>query len=681
MAKKVKEESWLQFGPTLTDAATSLGKTPEELALDMLYTPHTMELQTGNITDVVTFMPGNDCEGNLGPNTARRTDVMVIGRAPWRCDALKGRIFGEETGKVIYDVLNDLDVDYAGWYLTNLVKFVPPRSAKTLKAGWIKECKPLLNIELDVIKPKFILLLGTDAIKAVMGKGMSLKKLRGADDLMYRDARVMVTAHPASVIVSPEQHPSFVRDLEAFVAMVKGAEVERMPTVYEDIIAIPRLKEVVAEFIQKLDDATTPEECRIALDAEWGSNTKSNYLNGKMRTIQISNKVGTGYCLVLRRQGLIIDENCCDETEAMEVMRSLLCHPKARLGGHNLREDLKWIRQAGVDCEANFVMDTMTAYHLGFDTAEGVALERLAVRFTDLGRYDLKVKNWLSANGYGADDDKQDKLCKYGYRDVPDLILHPYACADVDVVIRSWPIIEDKLRTERVTRPYTLFAGESVETLWDVYTGIVHPCNIPLQEIETVGVAGDEDRLVRLTELFVSRLDTLVTVFRDDIKWPKFNFRSIDQAREFLFGQSFGKKRTRPEDAYTANLTPVKTTEKPSRDWSKVRPDDIEKNLVSPSTDAESLLILGSSDKFVKQFQRLRYVDQVVKNFLRPPDINKETGALEWNGGLMYELDADKRVRTSLSQISDTGRYRSSNPNLQHREVVKSFELLETLNT
>ena len=685
-----------KVGPMVTHAAKIMGQEPMSLVQHLLYNQMDLPQSDTTVDDTsLSWLPGNTFKGVVGPYP-NSTEVMIIGKMPWKLEANMGRVFAGESGKAMQSMFESEGIDCDKWYLTNVVKFVPPNGVKDLKAKWVKECKVLLDMEIAIVKPKYMLLLGTDAVKALFGPRSNLKKVRGATNLEYMGAKVMATNHPAALLDDPLLQPAFDRDIKTFVQLVKGVDISLKEDVhYEQITSVQRLAEVALSIINEWDvDPTAPR--RLAIDAEWGGERGADGQRSIFRSIQFAHKAKEGYTIVLRRAGgegppvtpMAYDPaTCCDEQLAIEILNLLVHQDHVRVAGHNFRSDSIRLKRAGLDCTEEYLrgFDTMLAYHVLYPAEEAFGLEQLALRYSDLGRYDMEVEAWLVANKYrvpkgsknkAAESTGKMKLRKLGYANVPDDLLFPvYAPADVDVVMRSWPIIEAQLEKEKVSKPYELAPNEPVRTLADFYFRVVQPCNVPLEEIETVGILTDTERLKRLTELFTGRRDEMLAEFRKDINWPEFNFRATGQIREFLFGAGLCAKPSRPAGAMSLELQPIKTTEKPSRDWGRVPPDLINRKRVSPSTDGESLKVLGAKNPLAGRLQQLKFVDQIIKNFLRPPNQMGEGEDVEWSEGLVSLVGDDGRIRTSISQVTDTGRYRSSDPNMQNLPKKQESEL------
>jgi DNA polymerase-1 len=309
-----------------------------------------------------------------------------------------------------------------------------------------------------------------------------------------------------------------------------------------------------------------------------------------------------------------------------------------------------WLTGRGIDIMSRAYMDTMLVDHALNENAEH-DLESVAVRYTDMGRYDWQLRKWLSDNGVG---DKQ--LRRVGYRDIPDDLLHPYSCCDADATYRVAAVLD---------RLLSLPANEMVARC---YRDIIHPCMTPLHEMELNGVLADWGRLVMLVRKYEQKKLELVEKLRDDVGDPDFNFRSVPQVQKLLFGK---------RDEGGLGLTPLKTTGKPAKMWEDLLLEDDPSAVsrASPSTDAESLEYLASETPIASKLRDVKIIDQVTKNFLRSPEVDFDTGVEVFHDGLVGQIDADGRVRTTFSQMSETGRQKSSDPNMQNLPSRQNDEL------
>ena len=120
---------------------------------------------------------------------------MVIGEAPGKQEDLVGRPFVGNAGRYLDHVLEGTGLQRADFFVTNIVKCRPP-SNRTPKTGEIETCTSLYLFEqIKLLDPKLILLLGTTAVKTVLGLN-SVEQARGR--VVTRAGRnYLATYHPA----------------------------------------------------------------------------------------------------------------------------------------------------------------------------------------------------------------------------------------------------------------------------------------------------------------------------------------------------------------------------------------------------------------------------------------------------------------------------------------------------
>jgi uracil-DNA glycosylase family 4 len=102
---------------------------------------------------------------------------MIIGEAPGETEDKLGRPFVGKAGKRLNEALIAAGLKRDEVYITNIYKFRPPNNRKpTLEE--IVEHWPYLSIELDEVKPRFVLLLGNTALETF---GKTTASANGAD--------------------------------------------------------------------------------------------------------------------------------------------------------------------------------------------------------------------------------------------------------------------------------------------------------------------------------------------------------------------------------------------------------------------------------------------------------------------------------------------------------------------
>ena len=111
-------------------------------------------------------------DGNLNAK------VMLIGEAPGRDEDQQGIPFVGRAGQLLNKMLLAINLQREDVYITNVVNWRPPDN-RTPNDEEILEFLPFLQRQIDIIKPKFIFLLGGVAAKAILSTPLALGKLRG----------------------------------------------------------------------------------------------------------------------------------------------------------------------------------------------------------------------------------------------------------------------------------------------------------------------------------------------------------------------------------------------------------------------------------------------------------------------------------------------------------------------
>jgi len=131
--------------------------------------------------------------GDLNP------DWLFIGEGPGAEEDVKGEPFVGQAGKLLDAMLASLDIARGNRaYIANAVKCRPPGN-RTPEAAEMAACRPYLERQIALLKPKIIVLLGKAAVHAVLHDDKSLASLRG-QRFEYAGIPVVVTYHPAYLL-------------------------------------------------------------------------------------------------------------------------------------------------------------------------------------------------------------------------------------------------------------------------------------------------------------------------------------------------------------------------------------------------------------------------------------------------------------------------------------------------
>lgn len=137
---------------------------------------------------------------------ARHAGLMVVGEQPGDVEEQMGRPFVGPAGRLLRSHLEEAGIDEARAYVTNAVKhfkFVPRgkrRLHQSPTAGEIDTCRWWLESERKIVRPRLILALGASAARSMLGKTVSVQKVRGEPLPLDDDSELWITTHPSYLL-------------------------------------------------------------------------------------------------------------------------------------------------------------------------------------------------------------------------------------------------------------------------------------------------------------------------------------------------------------------------------------------------------------------------------------------------------------------------------------------------
>jgi uracil-DNA glycosylase len=128
-------------------------------------------------------------------------DLMFIGEAPGRDEDLQGEPFVGRSGQKLTQIIEAIGLKREDVYIANVIKCRPPEN-RNPEPDEVAQCEPFLFRQIDVIKPKVIVALGTFAARSVLKTDEPISRLRGRV-FDYRGAKLIPTFHPAYLLRNP----------------------------------------------------------------------------------------------------------------------------------------------------------------------------------------------------------------------------------------------------------------------------------------------------------------------------------------------------------------------------------------------------------------------------------------------------------------------------------------------
>jgi DNA polymerase len=152
--------------------------------------------------------------------------IMFVGEQPGDQEDLAGRPFVGPAGQLFDAALEKAGIDRSTVYVTNAVKhfkFVQRgkrRIHNKPDAGEIEACRWWIEHERTLIKPPITVALGATAARSLVGKVVTISRVRGGPLTLADGSECWVTAHPSSILRAPDEQARdegkrlFLRDLK-----------------------------------------------------------------------------------------------------------------------------------------------------------------------------------------------------------------------------------------------------------------------------------------------------------------------------------------------------------------------------------------------------------------------------------------------------------------------------------
>jgi DNA polymerase len=158
------------------------------------------------------------------------TSIIFVGEQPGDQEDLAGRPFVGPAGAIFDAALKAAGIDRSTVYVTNAVKhfkFVlrgKRRIHNKPDAGQIEACRWWIEHERELIQPALTVALGATAARSLVGKVVTISRVRGEPLTLADGSECWVTVHPSSILRAPDEEARregtrlFLRDLKLIKA-------------------------------------------------------------------------------------------------------------------------------------------------------------------------------------------------------------------------------------------------------------------------------------------------------------------------------------------------------------------------------------------------------------------------------------------------------------------------------
>jgi DNA polymerase len=167
-----------------------------------------------------------------------KPEIVFVGEQPGDSEDRSGHPFVGPAGRLLNEAMLQAGIDPSRVYLTNVVKHFKwvaaqrgkKRIHKKPRYSEINACRPWLEAELRVAKPKILVCLGATAAQSLLGREFSVTRQRGQPIDSPLAPFVMATVHPSSILRAPDedarhsQMQALIKDLKIVADLLKRAK-------------------------------------------------------------------------------------------------------------------------------------------------------------------------------------------------------------------------------------------------------------------------------------------------------------------------------------------------------------------------------------------------------------------------------------------------------------------------
>ena len=147
----------------------------------------------------------------------KNADIMFIGEGPGADEDAQGEPFVGKAGKLMNMAFDVVGIKREEVYIANIVKCRPPNN-RNPEDDEVTACLDYLRNQVLLVKPRIIVLLGSVALKNILGKDYGITASRGKV-IEKNGITYIPTWHPAALLRDENKKIDFIRDLQLVLSL------------------------------------------------------------------------------------------------------------------------------------------------------------------------------------------------------------------------------------------------------------------------------------------------------------------------------------------------------------------------------------------------------------------------------------------------------------------------------
>jgi DNA polymerase len=143
-------------------------------------------------------------------------ELMFVGEGPGAEEDLRGEPFVGKAGQLLTRMIEAMGYRREQVHIANVVKCRPPGN-RNPEPSEIEACEPFLRRQIEAVRPRVLVALGTFAAHTLLRTTIPITRLRG-EWSQYQGVKLMPTFHPAYLLRSPQEKVKAWEDLKQVMA-------------------------------------------------------------------------------------------------------------------------------------------------------------------------------------------------------------------------------------------------------------------------------------------------------------------------------------------------------------------------------------------------------------------------------------------------------------------------------